>query len=81
VLLVNLFAALNFAKNVLENKKNVKTVKNVTKIKNKRKKRFYIYVVKYLSLGRGPYISPKTLFTPLPAALFKLVQTLPNRGP
>jgi len=78
VLLVNLFAALNFAKNVWKIK-NVKNRKNVTKIKNKRKKRFYIYVVKYLSLGRAPYISPKTLFTPLP--LFKLVQTLPNRGP
>jgi len=80
VLLVNLFAALNFAKNVWK----IKNVKNRKKRDQNKKnviKRFYIYVVKYLSLGRAPYISPKTLFTPLPAALFKLVQTLPNRGP
>ena len=52
VLLVNLLAALNFA-NVFLNKKrlekNVKNVKNVTKIVFKKpKKRFYIYVCLYV---------------------------------
>jgi len=50
VLLVNLLAALNFAnvflnKKPLENKKNVKTLQNVTKIK-KRKKTFFTCMVR-----------------------------------
>jgi len=50
VLLVNILAALDFAnvfknKKRFENKKTLKDVKSVTKIKKKRKKNvFYIYV-------------------------------------
>jgi len=43
VLLVNLLATLNFANVFLKVKKRLKNVKNVTKIKNVKKRFFYIY--------------------------------------